>query len=149
MAEKFVHMTDGAHHIVVPAEKVDFFKDEKGFSVENDVVLAPGQLCGHIRVRPAIRPPQAGHVANQVEITDGHTMIRADKNHKEQWAVYERKGFLELPAMPEKPDLTEVHGIDEITELMTQWARQAAPILAARDQITEQARDLEDGRPQE
>lgn len=142
---KHIKMTDGAHHITVAESRVDFMK-QKGFSVQGEVSLRPGELVGHIRVRKPAAQPAAGHVGHFVEMTDGHIVMRSDKNWKEQFQRHLRKGFLELPPLPALPDVGHTTSVEGAMELVKEWAVKARPIQAMRDAIKEQAKNLDDGR---
>src|SRR5258705_13863284 len=107
---KHVKMTDGAHHIVVAEARIDFMK-EKGYAVEGVHELSDGQLVGHIRARKPAPQPGPGHVGHSVEMTDGHIVIRSDKNWKAQHEKYVRKGFLEMPSLPPLPDVSHATSI--------------------------------------
>lgn len=142
---KHVKMSDGAHHIVVAEARIEFMK-EKGYLVEGDHVLEPGHLVGHIRVRKPAAAPPAGHVGHFVEMTDGHIVIRSDKNWKAQHDKHVRKGFIEMPSLPALPDVSHASSVEGVQELVKQWAVKARPIQAMRDAIKNEAKNLDDGR---
>lgn len=145
---KHYKMTDGGNDITVHEDKIDFFK-AKGYRLDGEANLATGQLVGHIRVRPPVKPTPPGHVPRMVEVTDGEQTIRVDANHSEQYSVYVRKGFLELPPMPPMPQLSEDDSPEQRNRELDRYEIIAEPVRALRETIKARALALEDGRDEQ